>query len=255
MAVRPDRLVQLLRQVFTDPHMLPPALSPPAQLVWLGIEVKYSHETIDAAVFRAFPALTPYETAAAWKAVAAVMRQDAKRRHVLSALHQAWVDISKARGRPEAELTLGTCVDELGIVEPRPEGSRYLNFERLKALPDVEMRRAVIAAIWAQPPRATPRDDRREASRLPRTGTRFAPILRDLFFKASTNCGSAKCFGSLEAAHYRETAWHRLCARRMGRTRPPDCRLSRIAGYGAIPTGAAGAEAGRSCPETANLPL
>jgi hypothetical protein len=102
---------------------------------------------IDAALFRQFPALTPYDIVDAWEASASFRKRDLHRQEVLLAVFQTWADIHKERGRPEDELMFGQCVDELGIREERG-GGQYINLQKLARVADVEMRRATLAAAW-----------------------------------------------------------------------------------------------------------
>jgi hypothetical protein len=69
-----DQLKELWRQTFNGPERLP-LLSPPAQLVWLGVETRQPDTITEQALFRQFPALTPPERVAAWRESAAYFRK------------------------------------------------------------------------------------------------------------------------------------------------------------------------------------
>jgi hypothetical protein len=66
---------------------------------------------VDAAVYRAFPRITPAEEAAAWRAYVTWAKQDAAEHEAEAAAFSAWVDEQKAKGRPESELVYGAFVE------------------------------------------------------------------------------------------------------------------------------------------------
>ena len=84
------------------------------------------------AAVREFPWLTPNDLTEAIAAVSAYMRRDLTQQTMLSHVFLAWAEFEKAKGRPEAELLLGDCTTALGIIETRPDGSEFVNFNRAK---------------------------------------------------------------------------------------------------------------------------
>ena len=142
-----DQLQTLWRDTTCVTDKLPP-LTRPAQLVWLGIEAGYDKEVIDAALFHEFPLFTPHDMAKAYGEAAAHMQRERNSLAMQAAVFDAWAEIEKAKGRPENELRFGECVDALGIVEKRDDGSSYLNFNKLKDIADPQLRRAVLGAAW-----------------------------------------------------------------------------------------------------------
>jgi hypothetical protein len=84
--------------VIHDPEGLPP-LPPAAQLIWLGIEAQRPSEVIDAALFRQFPALTPYDIVDAWEASASFRKRDLHRQEVLLAC----TAFSRRKGTPPGD--------------------------------------------------------------------------------------------------------------------------------------------------------
>jgi len=136
-----DVLARLLRDC-VGPDRLPP-LMPAAQMVWLGTECGYENETIGAAIFRLFPAMTPDDAAGAYREAAEYFREEVERLKVESAVFHAWTNIERARGRSENELVFGNFCHELDIVTP----DRRIDFARLKDVADPEMREATLAAL------------------------------------------------------------------------------------------------------------
>lgn len=131
----PTRLTQLLAEVISDPPALPP-LSPRAQLIWLGFEMRYDPEIIDAALHRLFPATTPADAIAAYKESLDHRRADAHGMRVVTAAFQAWYDIEAGRGRPEAELVYGAFIKELNLLD-----SGRVNLNQLQRIADPEIGR------------------------------------------------------------------------------------------------------------------
>jgi hypothetical protein len=164
----PDRLRLLWSEIFDGPERLPP-LSPPAQLVWLGLERRHPNEIIDQALFRQFPRLTPDDRVAAYRESTAYSKKEAMQAAMEAGVLNAWAEVHRARGRAESELIFGTCVEELGLIEERG-GGQYLNFNNLRHVADPELRHATLAAAWKAAERSALR---RDAAR--RLGERLTP--------------------------------------------------------------------------------
>ncbi len=125
-----------------------PSLTRPAQLAWLGFEVGYDTEIIEAALYHEFPRLTPTDVARVYGETATYMQRDFLGTLIESAIFSAWADREKAKGRPEEELVWGQCAAALSIVEQWDDGSQYLNFNKLRDIADPKLRQAVIGAAW-----------------------------------------------------------------------------------------------------------
>jgi hypothetical protein len=127
---------------------LPRPLAPLEQLTWLLLMCQCPHDVDIAAIRAEFPGTTLGQYQAALQAAVDYIKRDATARQVQAAIFQAWADYEQAKGRPERELVFGACVDALGLVEQRPDGSKYLNFHRLQLIADPELRRLTLAAAW-----------------------------------------------------------------------------------------------------------
>lgn len=138
------KLLRLLHEAVHDPAKLP-ALSPRAQLMWLGTEGDYPNDAIDAAVFIAFPTTTPPDMVSAWREAVDHFQEESRAQRIQLAAFKAWADLEMSRGRPEGECLYGNFLSELDLIVP---GTRRIELERLKRVADPEMRHATLAAAW-----------------------------------------------------------------------------------------------------------
>ena len=142
-----QRVKELWRQVWLAGNRLPP-LEPSAQAVWLGTEMNFSNEIIDAALHQLFPTATPPEVAKAYRRVSQHLNAYAREMNIQAVVLKAWGEIERARGRDESELTFGKCAAALGIIVKRDDGGSYIDWNNLTKVSDPELRHACVAAAW-----------------------------------------------------------------------------------------------------------